>query len=196
MNRFRLLGLLAVSAACLLCAAPAFANSTGVSGTPTVTPKLIGASQFDPTTTTVGGGVSVLPTTRTITHWWGSTTNPQNGVTYGYNMAGADPYTCSGSACSVTIQADITPLIVHFDGMTYDGTTVVGPTLASPVFAGNNYGSTPYATQAGSWPNFPRLTQGPGGTLSQGDKGLSLFSWRTRRCAPSSTRLAPRARTT
>jgi hypothetical protein len=174
MNRFRLLGLLAVSAACLLCAAPAFANSTGVSGTPTVTPKLIGASQFDPTTTTVGGGVSVLPTTRTITHWWGSTTNPQNGVTYGYNMAGADPYTCSGSACSVTIQADITPLIVHFDGMTYDGTTVVGPTLASPVFAGNNYGSTPYATQAGSWPNFPRLTQGPGGTLSQGDKGLSL----------------------
>jgi hypothetical protein len=174
MNRFRLFALLGVSAACLLCAAPAFANSTGVSGTPTVTPKPIGASQFDPTTTTVGGGVSVLPTTRTLTHWWGSTTNPQNGVTYGYNMVGADPYTCSGSDCSVTIQADITPLIVNFEGMTYDGTTVVGPTLASPVFAGNNYGSTPAATAAGQWPNFPRLIKGSGGTLSQGDKGLSL----------------------
>ena len=32
---------------------------------------------------------AVLPTTQTVPHWWGSTTNPQNGVTYGYNMVGA-----------------------------------------------------------------------------------------------------------
>jgi hypothetical protein len=173
MTRVRLLALLIGSVIGLLSTTSAWA-STGVSGTPTVKPKPISASSFDPTTTTIGGGVSVLPTTRTIPHWWGSTTNPQNGVTYGYNMVGADPNSCSGSACSVTIQADITPLIVNFDGMTYDGTTVVGPTLSSPVFATNDYGSTPLATAAGSFPAFPRLVQGPGGPLSQGDSGQHL----------------------
>jgi hypothetical protein len=74
----------------------------------------------------------------------------------------------------VTIQADITPLIVNFEGMTFDGSAVVGPTLASPVFAKNDYGSTPYATAAGSWPDFPRLVKGPGGKLSQGDRGQLL----------------------
>src|SRR5436305_350759 len=47
------------------------------------------------------GGADVLPTTRTIPHWWGSTVDPHNGVTYGYNMVGANPYTCAGAACSV-----------------------------------------------------------------------------------------------
>jgi hypothetical protein len=174
MSKLRWFVSLAGFAICMFSAAPALANSTGVSGTPTVTPQPISASQFDPSTATVGGGAAVVSSTRTIAHWWGSTTNPQDGVTYGYNMAGADPNTCSGSGCSVTIQADITPLIVHIDGRTYDGTTVVGPTLASPVFAGNDYGSTPAATAQGSWPSFPRLVVGPGGPLSQGDAGLSL----------------------
>jgi hypothetical protein len=169
----RLVALLAGSMIGLLSTTSAWAD-TGVSGKPTVKPKPITTSSFDPTTTTIGGGASVLPTTRTIPHWWGSTTNPQNGVTYGYNMVGADPNACSGSACSVTIQTDITPLIVHFDGMTYDGTAVVGPTLSSPVFATNDYGSTPFATAAGNFPNFPRLVKGPGGALSQGDSGRQL----------------------
>jgi hypothetical protein len=146
----------------------------GVTGKPAIKPQAITASSFDPTTTTIGGGVSVLSTTRTVAHWWGSTTNPENGVTYGYNMVGADPYGCAGSGCSVTIQTDVTPLIVHFDGLTYDGTAVVGPTLASPVFATNDYGSTPFATAAGAFPSFPRLVKGPGGVLSQGDAGLRL----------------------
>ena len=174
MSRPRLFVMLAGTAICLFSAAPALANPTGVTGTPTVTPQPINASAFDPSTTTVGGGASVVSSTRTVAHWWGSTTNPQNGIAYGYNIVGADPNTCSGSACSVTIQADITPLIVKFDGMTFDGTTVVGPTLASPVFANNDYGSTPYATAAGKWPNFPRLIKGPGGALSQGDAGQLL----------------------
>jgi hypothetical protein len=146
----------------------------GVTGKPAIKPQAITASSFDPTTTTIGGGVSVLSTTRTVAHWWGSTTNPENGVTYGYNMVGADPYGCAGSGCSVTIQTDVTPLIVHFDGLTYDGTAVVGPTLASPVFATNDYGATPFATAAGAFPSFPRLVKGPGGVLSQGDAGLRL----------------------
>ena len=173
MRKFRLLGALAVAAMGLIYAGPALAG-TGVSGKPTVKPHPITASGFDPKSVTIGGGASVLPTTRTIPHWYGTTTNPQNGVTYGYNMAGANPNNCSGSGCSVTIQADITPLIVHFAGMTFDGTTVVGPTLASPVFATNDYGSTPAATAAGSFPNDPKLIPGPGGSLSQGDAGLAL----------------------
>jgi hypothetical protein len=158
----------------LLTATPALADKTGISGKPTAQPQPIDAQSFSPTTTTIGGGANVLPTTRTLTHWWGSAMNPDDGVTYGFNMVGADPNTCSGSDCSVTIQADITPLIVKFDGMTYDGTAVVGPTLDSPVFADNNYGSTPFATAAGSFPDYPQLVDGPGGTLSQGDAGVPL----------------------
>jgi len=173
MNRVRFAGPLVVLVVGLFSTNSALA-SNGVSGRPTVKPTPINASSFDPTTTTIGGGAKVLPTTRTVAHWWGSSTNPENGVTYGYNMVGADPTACSGNACSVTIQADITPLIVNFDGMTYDGTTVVGPTLDSPVFATNDYGSTPFATAAGSFPDFPRLVKGPGGPLSQGDSGQLL----------------------
>ncbi|MBO0863805.1 MAG: hypothetical protein J2P16_01885, partial [Mycobacterium sp.] len=58
---------------------------------------------------TVGAGAKVLPTTRTVAHWYGHTTDPQNGVTYGYNMVGADPNNCSGSACDVSVPVDITP---------------------------------------------------------------------------------------
>ncbi|HEU5215665.1 MAG TPA: hypothetical protein VFU30_09005, partial [Gaiellaceae bacterium] len=165
---------MAAIAVVLLTATPALADKTGISGKPTSQPQPIDAQSFSPTTTTIGGGANVLPTTRTVAHWWGSATNPQDGITYGYGMVGADPYTCSGSDCSVTIQADITPLIVNFDGMTYDGTAVVGPTLDSPVFAGNDYGTTPAATAAGDWPDYPQLTDGPGGVLSQGDTGVSL----------------------
>jgi hypothetical protein len=116
----------------------------------------------------------VLPTTRTVAHWFGSTLNPDNGITYGYNMVGADPNNCSGAACSTTIDADITPLIVNIDGMTFDGTAVLGATLASPQFATNDYGSTPAATAAGAFPFAPAFIRGDGGKLSQGDKGVQL----------------------
>jgi hypothetical protein len=174
MGKVRLVVAGAVALIGLLSAQPVLAG-TGVSGRPTVAPKVLtNSSSLDAKSVTIGGGVTVLPTTRTVPHWWGSTTDPHNGVTYGYNMVGADPYTCSGSACSVTVQADITPLIVHFDGMTFDATPVVGPTLASPVFATNDYGSTPAATAAGSFPSHPSLVPGPGGALSQGDAGQLL----------------------
>jgi hypothetical protein len=89
-------------------------------------------------------------------------------------MVGSDPFTCADSACATTIQADITPIIVRFDGMTYDATADVPAVLASPQFATNDYGSTTAATAAGSWPAFPRLTKGHGGPLSQGDAGVPL----------------------
>jgi hypothetical protein len=138
-------------------------------GTATVQPQVISDAQLKAQTTTIGGGANPLPTTRTVTHWWGSTLDPNNGITYGYNMVGADPNTCSGSACSVTVETDITPLIVNVGGLTFSGNDVLAATLASPQFATNDYGSTPFAT-AGA-PNLPR---GPGGALSQNDAGVQL----------------------
>jgi hypothetical protein len=129
-------------------------------------PQLIDDSTIQAKYTTVGGA-SVLPTTRTVTHWFGQTLNPDDGITYGYNMVGADPNNCSGSACDVTIEVDITPIIVNVAGRTFDGRDVVAATLASPQFATNDYGSTPFATNAG-------FARGPGGVLSQGNAGLPL----------------------
>jgi hypothetical protein len=152
-----------------LITSPAFAAS----GTATVEPQVIDDSQLNAVSTTIGGA-TVLPTTRTIAHWWGSTRNPQNGVTYGYNMVGADPNNCAGSDCSITIQVDITPLIVNIDGLTFSGNDVLAATLASPQFALNDYDSTPAATAAGAFPNAPALIRGSGGVLSQGDAGNML----------------------
>jgi len=140
-------------------------SATG-SSTAAAEPQVVSDGTLQALTTTIGGA-PVLPTTRTVTHWWGSTLDPNNGVTYGYNMVGADPNTCSGSACDVTVTADIVPVNVVVGGMTFYGSNVVAPTLASPQFALNDYGSTPFATDS----SFAR---GPGGILSQGDAGNQL----------------------
>jgi len=136
-------------------------------------PQVIGDAQLKALSTTIGGA-QPLPTTRTVAHWFGSTLDPNNGVTYGYNMVGADPSNCSGAGCSVTIEADITPIIVNVAGLTFSGSDVVAATLASPQFALNDYGSTPAATAAGAFPLAPALIRGPGGVLSQGDAGNLL----------------------
>ena len=112
-----------------------------------VEPIVVDDSQLHARSTTIGGA-SVLPTTRTIPHWWASLVDPTNGVTYGFNMVGANPNTCAGAACDVTIEVDITPIIVNVGGMTFSGEGVLPATLASPQFATNDYGSTPVATNA------------------------------------------------
>jgi hypothetical protein len=136
-------------------------------------PQKIDDSKLQAVTTTIGGA-PVLPTTRTVQHWFGTTLNPNNGVTYGYNMVGADPNTCTGTACSATIIADIVPINVVVEGFTFSGEDVLAATLASPVFALNDFGSTPNATAAGAFPNVPALIRGPGGPLSQDDAGNPL----------------------
>jgi len=163
---YRKLGLLLGFVAVLVAVVTSGASAS--SGTPSIEPQLIQDSQLKALTTTEGGA-GVTPSTRTVAHWWGSTLDPHNGVTYGYNMVGADPNNCSGSACSTTIEADITPLIVNIDGLTFSGNDVLQATLNSPQFALNDYGSTPWAT-AGA-PNVPR---GPGGLLSQTEAGQQL----------------------
>jgi hypothetical protein len=113
------------------------------------------------------GGADVLPSTRTVAHWHGATLDPSNGVTYGYNMVGADPNNCASAACSVTIEVDIVPIIVNVAGTTFNGNDVVNATLASPQFALNDYGSTTGATNTA-------FSRGAGGALSQGDAGNQL----------------------
>ena len=86
----------------------AWSASTRAGGA-AIEPQLIGDASLKAITATVGGA-DVLPTTRTVAHWWGATLDPNNSITYGYNMVGADPSTCSGAQCSVTIEADIVPI--------------------------------------------------------------------------------------
>ena len=141
-------------------------SPTNGTSTTATEPQLINDADLKAETITMGGA-TVLPTTRTIPHWFGRTTDPTNGVSYGYNMVGADPHSCSGAACDVTIKVDITPIKVVMGGTTFDGSGVVGATLASPQFAANDYGSTPAATNSS-------FAKGPGGLLSQADAGVPL----------------------
>src|SRR6478672_1557936 len=91
MNR-RQVGIITAAGAILLAlAAPAAASGSAGSAEP----QLISDSQLSAKTTTMGGA-NPLPTTRTVAHWWGSSVNPDNGVTYGYSMVGADPNACIG----------------------------------------------------------------------------------------------------
>jgi len=180
-----LIGLALIAVAVVGTASAASSKSTGI--------PVIKDSDLKAQFAEVGGGAGPLPTTRTIPHWWGSTSNPDDGITYGYNMVGADPYHCSGSACDTTIQADITPVIVNVGGMTFDptasingGNSVLQGVLDSPQFASNDYGSTTAATGpdifAGS--DDPStcstangdvcLPKGDGGQLSQEDAGIPL----------------------
>src|SRR5215510_9293352 len=130
------------------------------------TPPVISDEALKAMFTTLDGA-DVLPTTRTVAHWFGSSVDPNNGVTYGYNMVGADPYNCSGSGCSVTIETDIVPLIVNVGGLTFNGNDVLQATLDSPQFTNNNYSVTPAATDAG-------YARGAGGPLSTLGSGLQL----------------------
>jgi hypothetical protein len=147
-------------------------NATG-SSAPATQHQVLDDSQMKALSTTVGGAAP-LATAKTVAHWFGTTFDPNNGVTYGYNMVGADPNNCSGSACDVTVTVDVTPLNVIVDGESFNGHDALAATLASPVFATNDYGSVPFATAAGNFPNTPRFIRGPGGPLSQLDAGNQL----------------------
>jgi hypothetical protein len=136
-------------------------------------PPVIGDDQMQALTTTIGGA-QVLQTTRTVMHWFGSTLDPNDGITYGYNIVGADPNNCSGSGCDVIVTVDIIPLNVIVEGESFNGSDAANATLASPLFALNDYGSTPFATALGAFPNFPAFIRGPGGVLSQNDAGNQL----------------------
>jgi hypothetical protein len=129
-------------------------------------PAVLDDSSMHPSSTTIGGA-DVLPTTRTVAHFYGTATNPHDGVTYGYNMVGADPFHCSGSACSSTIPVDIVPLVINVGGRSFDGRNVLNAVLASPQFANDDYTSTTRSTAASG--GFTS-----GGALSSGNTNVQL----------------------
>lgn len=170
--RYRKLGLLVGLA--VIAVAVVSTASAASSGKTSAVP-VIADSQLNPTDTTFGGS-QLLPTERTIPHWFGQTLDPHNGVTYGYSMVGADPNSCSGTSCNVSIPVDITPInvVITASGQTwtFNGTDVVDATRASPVFALNDYGSTTASTTSDATATSGGV--GPGGALSQGDAGNLL----------------------
>jgi hypothetical protein len=170
--RYRKLGLLLGLA---VIAVAVVGTASAASGGKASKVPVIADSQVHASDATIGGS-QVLPTDRTIPHWWGSTYDPSDGVTYGYSMVGADPNNCSGTACSTTIPVDITPINVvitaYGQTWTFNGTDVVNATLDSPQFATNDYGSTSASSTADATPTSGGV--GPGGTLSQGDAGNLL----------------------
>ena len=129
-------------------------------------PQIVDDSSMHPSTTTVGGA-DVLPTTRTVAHFYSTATNPSDGVTYGYNMVGANPFTCSGTACDTTIPVDIVPIVVNVGGFSFNGNDVVDAMVASPQFATADYTSTSRATNASGG-------AGAGGALSSGNTAVQL----------------------
>src|SRR5215472_7539015 len=134
--------LVAGSVVCAIVALPLSSIGSSTSG-----------SQWGQALTTTVGGAEVLNTTLTLPHWFGSTLNPHNGITYGYNIVGADPNNCSGADCDVTITVDIIPLNIIAGGESFNTSDVVAATLASPLFTLNDYGSVPFATALGAFPN-------------------------------------------
>src|SRR5262249_7240926 len=135
--------------------------------------QVISFEQMKAMTTTIDGA-QVLPTARTVPHWFGSTLDPNNVVNYEYNMVGANRNNCAGADCDVTVTVDIIPLNVIVDGESFNGTDVLAATLASPVFTLNDYGLTPFATAPGNFPDLPDFIRGPGGVFSQNDAGNEL----------------------
>jgi hypothetical protein len=149
----------------LALAVPFAAATAGAATGPA--PISVPDSAIHAVTTTIGGA-KPLPTTKTVTHWFGSALNPGNGVTYGFNMVGTDP----ALEQSTTITVDITPLNVVIDGRTFSGSDVLAATLASPVFATSDYATTPLVTNSTDGKTNDGFTAG--GTLSTGNSGVQL----------------------
>jgi hypothetical protein len=143
-----------------------FLASTASAGTPPA-PIAVPDSAIHARTITVGGA-KPQPTTKTVAHWFGTALNPHNGVTYGFNMVGADP----SLETSTTITADIVPVNVVIGGQTFSGSDIVQPTLDSPVFTNNDYTSTPFVTNSTDGQTNNGFTTG--GALSSGNTSNQL----------------------
>ena len=78
----------------------ATAANASTQNTKAQTPIIVDDSSITPSTIEFGGA-TVLPTTRTVAHWHGTALNPTDGVTYGFNMVGADPSLATTTTISV-----------------------------------------------------------------------------------------------
>ncbi len=160
----------------LLAAIVALAAAVATSGASASSPdvQVVSDSSIHVSTATIGGA-PVLSTTNTVAHWHGSSVNPDDGVTYEYNMVGKDPSLEQTS----NIATDIIPVNVVVGGMTFTAGTAstgaVKATLDSPVFTNNDYTSTDFVTNTSSSP-LPQHNSGhtAGGLLSSGNTSNQL----------------------
>jgi hypothetical protein len=119
-------------------------------------------------------GATPLRTDRTIPYWHGQFTDGTNGVTYGFNMAGADP----ARRVDTTVPIDIVPVNVTFDanpGVALNGTEVVPRVLASPIFSANDFSTTPAVIVAGDPAGLGVPVHNPGGALSAGSTNVQYL---------------------
>jgi hypothetical protein len=103
-----------------------------------------------PIFTTVGGA-SPLPTDKTVPHWFGSYTDPTNGVTYGYNMVGnGDPRTYTGTT---TVPTEIIPMNFTFStGQSFNGSDVTTAMKNSPIWQNTDWTSAKVTATGASEP--------------------------------------------
>ena len=117
----------------------------------------------------VDAGAGDVGTARTVPHWHGSFTDPSNGVTYGFNMVGADPSTHQ----DVTIPVDVVPMNFVFEAnnnYALNGSDIIGRVLGSPIFQNADWLSASSVTGAiAADGTIPVL---PGGELSRGNTGV------------------------
>jgi len=141
---------------------PLVASPASAGGAPA--PIVVPDSAIHAMSTTVGVA-KPQPSTKTVTHFFGTAFNPLAGTTFGFNMVGQDPALLR----STTITVDVTPLNVNVGGATFNGTDVLQPTLNSPVFTSNDYTSAAFVSD-------PAVANGhtTGGTLSPGNTGNQL----------------------
>lgn len=87
---------------------------------------------------TTNGGASPLATDKTVPHWYGSFTDPTNGVTYGYNMVGnGDPRAYQGTT---TVPTEIIPMNFTFsDGEQFNGSDVTQAMVSSPIWQNTSW---------------------------------------------------------
>jgi hypothetical protein len=113
--------------------------------------------------TTTVGSIPPGPPQSTVAHWFGQTTDPVNGVTYGYNIVGSDP----AANTTTTVTVDIVPLNVIVEGVAFNGSDRTAAVLSSPIFGDGDYTSTSTVTDT----NF---NSSPGGPLSSGNTDVQL----------------------
>jgi hypothetical protein len=151
-----------VAAAAALLIVPANSAAGGVlPGLPTADPSA-------PADTVVSGQVPVA-NARTIPHWHSQFTDPTNGVTYGYDMAGSDPALNQDT----TIPVDIVPLDFVFAGSgdyALRGSDIVANVVSSPMFQPSDFSYTPLVT--GPMDSSQHVNVLPGGPLSAGNTGV------------------------
>jgi hypothetical protein len=162
MYRRHAVALLTAAAGAALLIVPATLAMAGApAGLPTADP---GAPVED-----VTSGQVPLANARTIPHWHGQFTDPTNGVTYGFDMAGSDP----ALAQDTTIPVDIVPLdFVYASNADYElrGSDIVANVLASPIFRASDFSYTPLVT--GPMDANQAVNLLLGGPLSAGNSGV------------------------